>query len=56
MRVLNTRHAEGPWRLDGMVCLRRPELVVRFDPKTWREVPWDYGEERKDTFVTAARR
>lgn len=23
--------------------------MVRYDLKTWREIPWDYGEEGKDT-------
>ncbi|MDD4890222.1 MAG: SMP-30/gluconolactonase/LRE family protein [Phycisphaerae bacterium] len=29
----------------GMVYLRSTDVVVRYDPVTWREVPWDYGEE-----------
>ncbi len=32
---------------DGLACLRTPELVARYDPDTWREVPWDYGVERE---------
>ena len=30
----------------GRVCLRQvnPHRVVRYDLKTWREIPWDYGE------------
>jgi hypothetical protein len=31
--------------LDGLAYLRTDTLVVRYDPRTWREVPWDYGEE-----------
>ena len=33
--------------IDGRVYLRqkKPQRVVRFDPTTWREIPWDYGEE-----------
>jgi hypothetical protein len=31
---------------DGVAYLRTPELVARYDPDTWREIPWDYGEER----------
>ena len=31
--------------LDGLLYLRTKTLVGRFDPATWREVPWDYGEE-----------
>jgi hypothetical protein len=30
---------------DGLVYLRTPTVVARYDPLTWREVPWDYGEE-----------
>ena len=39
--------------LDGMAYLRRPELVVRYDSRTWREVPWDYGEDRQGPDVKA---
>jgi len=31
---------------DGVIYLRTDTVVARFDPTTWREVPWDYGEER----------
>ncbi len=30
----------------GMIYLRTDTMVGRFDPTTWREIPWDYGEER----------
>lgn len=30
----------------GRAYLRVQDAVVRFDPVTWREVPYDYGEER----------
>lgn len=33
--------------LDGLFYLRSDFEVARYDPTTWREVPWDYGEERK---------
>ena len=33
---------------DGLIYLRTDLEVVRYDPTTWREVPWDYGVERKD--------
>jgi hypothetical protein len=33
--------------LNGLVYIRTDTLVARYDPTTWREVPWDYGEERK---------
>jgi hypothetical protein len=33
---------------DGLAYLRSINVVVRYDPaSSWREVPWDYGEERK---------
>lgn len=30
----------------GLAYLTTDREIVRFDPRTWREVPWDYGEER----------
>ncbi len=32
--------------VDGRAYLRTDREVVRYNPITWREVPWDYGEER----------
>lgn len=32
---------------DGLAYLRTPGVVARYDPVAWREVPWDYGEERQ---------
>ncbi len=37
--------------LDGLAYLRGKGVIVRYDPKDWREVPWDYGEERKSVGV-----
>jgi len=35
----------------GLAYLRTDTLVARYNAETWREVPWDYGEERdKVTF------
>jgi hypothetical protein len=31
---------------NGLAYLRALHAVGRFDPASWREVPWDYGEER----------
>ncbi|MBM4031252.1 MAG: hypothetical protein FJ291_05635 [Planctomycetes bacterium] len=36
--------------LDGLIYMRTDTLVARYDPQTWREIPWDYGEERRDVF------
>lgn len=33
--------------IDGLAYLRSDNTVVRYDPTTWREVPWDYGQERE---------
>jgi hypothetical protein len=33
--------------LNGMAYLRTDTMVARYDPAAWREIPWDYGEERK---------
>ncbi len=30
---------------EGAIYLRSDNCVVRYDPSTWREIPWDYGEE-----------
>ncbi|MCK6474719.1 MAG: hypothetical protein L6R28_23610 [Planctomycetes bacterium] len=30
---------------EGAVYLRSTNVVARYDFKTWREIPWDYGEE-----------
>ena len=32
---------------DGRIYLRTDREVVRYELPSWREVPWDYGEERK---------
>ncbi|MCX7590855.1 MAG: hypothetical protein N2255_04420, partial [Kiritimatiellae bacterium] len=32
---------------DGLIYLRTHDLIVRYEPLTWQEVPFDYGEERK---------
>jgi DNA-binding beta-propeller fold protein YncE len=36
--------------IDGRVYLRQinPQRVMRYDLASWREIPWDYGEEGKD--------
>jgi len=33
--------------LNGLLYLRTDTAVARYDPVSWREVPWDYGEERR---------
>jgi sugar lactone lactonase YvrE len=33
--------------IDGLVYLRTHTEVVRYNPDTWREVPFDYGEQRE---------
>ncbi len=35
--------------LDGHAYLRTSGMLVRYDPATWREVPFDYGEEHEQT-------
>ena len=32
---------------DGTAYLRTDTIVARYDSRSWREIPWDYGEERK---------
>jgi len=31
--------------MNGMAHLRTTDLIVRYDSVTWKEIPWDYGEE-----------
>jgi sugar lactone lactonase YvrE len=39
--------------LNGLIYLRTNDKLVRYDAVTWREVPFDYGEERPDCGFTA---
>ena len=32
--------------IDGLIYMCTDREVLRYDPVNWREVPWDYGEER----------
>ena len=32
--------------VNGLIYLRSDNSVVRYDMASWREIPWDYGEER----------
>ncbi len=41
----------------GLAYIRTDPMVTRYDSSSWREVPWDYGEElRKHSFGMGARR
>ncbi len=31
----------------GTLYLRNTDMMARYDPATFREIPWDYGEERE---------
>lgn len=33
--------------IDGTAFLRTDTIVARYDSRSWREIPWDYGEERE---------
>jgi hypothetical protein len=33
--------------INGLVYLSGDAVIARYDPISWREVPWDYGEPRK---------
>ncbi len=39
---------------NGFAYLRTISVVARYDPATWREVPWDYGEERDKVYTSAS--
>lgn len=36
---------DAAFDLNGLVYIRNTDWVVRYDPKTWKEIPFDYGEE-----------
>jgi hypothetical protein len=38
---------EYSFDLNGLIYLRNTNMIARYLPSTWREVPWDYGEETK---------
>lgn len=37
---------EGVFDLNGLLYLRNTDMIVRYAYPAFREVPWDYGEER----------
>ncbi len=39
----------------GLAYLRTAEKIARYDPRTWREVPWDYGEHHKKVGFSSSR-
>ncbi|MFW6107622.1 MAG: hypothetical protein ACOC70_00345 [bacterium] len=39
----------------GRAYLRTLRDIARYDPETWREIPFDYGEERKSVGFAASR-
>ena len=39
--------------INGLAYLRTDTIVVRYDSETWREVPWDYGEERPSVYFSS---
>ncbi len=41
---------------DGLVYLRSFYYVARYEPVNWKEIPWDYGEERADLRTGSNRR
>jgi hypothetical protein len=40
---------------EGLIYLRARTDIVRYDMKNWREVPWDYGEQRKSVGFASSR-
>ncbi len=54
LRTGRYRHIELPMTVedmafspDGFAYLKLRNMIARYDPTTWREVPFDYGEERE---------
>jgi SMP-30/Gluconolactonase/LRE-like region len=41
--------------INGLAYLRTGKLIARYDSRTWREVPWDYGEEVKSVGFSSSR-
>jgi hypothetical protein len=39
---------------NGFAYLRTINVVARYNPGSWREIPWDYGEERKRTYTSSS--
>jgi NHL repeat len=39
---------------NGYAYLRSINVVARYDSRNWREIPWDYGEQRKGTHTSAS--
>jgi len=39
--------------VNGLAYMRTDRLVVRYNAETWREVPWDYGEERPNVYFSS---
>lgn len=39
--------------IDGFIYLRSINTVARYDPSNWREIPWDYGEERSPVHTSS---
>lgn len=40
---------------EGFVYLRTTEILARYNPTTWKEIPFDYGEERNTKFASDAK-
>lgn len=40
--------------MDGLAYFRTMSVVGRFEPQTWREVPWDYGDELKGVCTSSS--
>ncbi|GMV84041.1 MAG: hypothetical protein AMXMBFR7_52250 [Planctomycetota bacterium] len=36
---------DAAFDINGMVYLRNTDVIVRYDPVTWQEIPFDYGED-----------
>lgn len=46
VNALPTDPEDMAFDLAGRIYLRTYNTITRFDPKGWREIPFDYGEER----------
>ncbi|MDD4890484.1 MAG: hypothetical protein PHU85_11205 [Phycisphaerae bacterium] len=44
--TLPTNQEDMGFDYEGRAYLRTYDAIVRFDPATWREIPYDYGTER----------
>ncbi len=46
---------DAAFDINGLIHLRTDNVIGRFDPTTWREVPFDYGAEKASVGFSSSR-